>query len=285
MKKKINMAYRFSDSSKWADPWFVDLSANEKLMFIYMCDNCDIAGFLDLSLKKMAFDLSLDNEDVKVCFKGLESRYFTSIDRRAIFIKNFIKHQKNLPLNENNKAHQGIFKRFETYSDRFEVDLFQYITKGKHIKFKGLVSPTGNGNGIIELLDYKKGVDFEIFWNMYAYKVGSKEIVKKKWDSLQKIIQDKIIETLPLFLKHHPVKQFRPHPETYLNNQRWNDEIDENTPIQGIDNKYPIVYSRKFESTLQGADLQEYWKWLRDNGYVPQRDMQRNIVDWIKKAS
>lgn len=278
------MAYRFSDSSKWSDPWFVDLSANEKLMFIYMCDNCDIAGFLDLSLKKMAFDLSLEAEEIKVCFKGLESRYFTSIDRRAIFIKNFIKHQKNLPLNENNKAHQGIFKRFESYSDRFEVDLFQFITKGKHIKFKGLVSPTGIGNGIIELLDYKKGVDFEIFWNLYAYKVGNKELINKKWDGLPPSIQDKIITTLPLFLKHHPDKKFRPHPETYLNNHRWNDEIDENTPIQTGENKYPIFYSKKFESSLNGKELADYWKYLRDSGYTAKKDSQQRTIDWVKAS-
>ena len=45
------MAYRLTDTAKWDDPWFIELKPNEKLLFNYLCDNCDTAGFYELSMK------------------------------------------------------------------------------------------------------------------------------------------------------------------------------------------------------------------------------------------
>ena len=44
------MAYRFTDTNKWHDAWFSSLKPLEKLLFNYLCDNCDIAGFIEINL-------------------------------------------------------------------------------------------------------------------------------------------------------------------------------------------------------------------------------------------
>jgi hypothetical protein len=67
--------------------------------------------------------------------------------------------------------------------------------------------------------------EFELFWDMYDYKKGNKDKTKKTWDSLTVEIQDKIFETLPFFKLDYPDKKFRPHPATYLNGKRWNEEL------------------------------------------------------------
>ncbi len=72
-------------------------------------------------------------------------------------------------------------------------------------------------------------IDFYVFWNLYEKKVGSKSKCEKKWNNLNLETQQKIIETLPKFKNSIKDKQYQPHPETYLNQERWNDDIQSNT--------------------------------------------------------
>ena len=71
----------------------------------------------------------------------------------------------------------------------------------------------------------KTNIEFEKFWDLYNYKVGSKSKVLKKWESLTDLDRNMIMEHLPEYIKSTPDKQFRKHPATYLNNQSWEDEI------------------------------------------------------------
>jgi hypothetical protein len=143
------MAYRYSDTLKWQDEWFVDLSSIEKLLFMYLCDNCDIAGFFELSYRKIAFDLNSKEAEIKGAIKGLEKAVFMSDDEKCLLVKNFIRHQKNIPINPDNKAHQGILKRISIYLPKFtNVTLnYQegYLGKGAN---KPLERGTANAIGI-----------------------------------------------------------------------------------------------------------------------------------------
>lgn len=68
-------------------------------------------------------------------------------------------------------------------------------------------------------------ISFDIFWDLYNKKVGSKDSCLSKWNKLKNEERQKIIDTLPTFLKSISDKKFQPHPQTYLNQSRWNDEI------------------------------------------------------------
>ena len=68
-------------------------------------------------------------------------------------------------------------------------------------------------------------IDFNVFWNIYNKKVGAKSKCEKKWNNLKDETRQKIIDTLPAFIASIRDKQFQPFPETYLNQERWNDEI------------------------------------------------------------
>ena len=109
------MAYRFTNTDKWSDAWFSELKPNEKLLFNYLCDNCDIAGFIELTPKKYAYDIGTDLKTIKGALEGLQRGLTYSENSDCLYINNFLKHQKNIPLNENNKAHVGIIKRFNIY--------------------------------------------------------------------------------------------------------------------------------------------------------------------------
>lgn len=71
--------------------------------------------------------------------------------------------------------------------------------------------------------DKEINVSFDCFWDLYDKKVNSKDC-KKKWEKLKDEERQKIIDTLPAFLSQIKDKQFQPHPATYLNQKRWNDE-------------------------------------------------------------
>ena len=159
------MAYRFTNTDKWNDSWFSELKQLEKLLFMYMCDNCDIAGFIEININRFSTDLCSSKDTIKGALKGLERGLIFSESEDCVYVKNFLKHQKNLPLNEKNKAHLGIIKRFELYKNKFKIsNIEEFINQD----FKPLQRGYGIGIGnitdnIISLKDETWRENFEIY--------------------------------------------------------------------------------------------------------------------------
>jgi len=139
------MAYRYTNTDKWCDYWFSNLKPIEKLLFNYLCDNCDIAGFIEINIKRWSIDIGTNNTTIEGAMKGLSRGFIYSISNDCVYIRNFLRHQKNLPLiPEKNPAHRGIIKRFDQYSDKFGIlNVYEFI-EGASV---GLGRGTGNGNG------------------------------------------------------------------------------------------------------------------------------------------
>lgn len=147
------MSIRFTDTDKWGDAWFGSLSAKSKLLFMFLCDNCNIAGIIEVNKNIWSALTSLSISDINKSLNELEKCYIKSSDDECIFIKNFLKHQKNLPINTNNKAHIKILTTFENYKYKFENkdinDLINIpLSRGIKGGSKGDESPTGIGIGI-----------------------------------------------------------------------------------------------------------------------------------------
>lgn len=70
---------------------------------------------------------------------------------------------------------------------------------------------------------------FAEFWNLYPRKVG-KRVAQKSWDRLTAQEQSDVLEALPNHLKYWKLKNtesdYIPHPATWLNQGRWEDELD-----------------------------------------------------------
>ncbi len=139
------MAYRFTDTVKWNDTWFCELKPLSKLLFLYLCDQCDIAGFLELNVKKISFDLGTGKQEVERSVKEVSNKLIYSKDKRFIFIKKFLQHQRNLPLKETNKAHIAIINLLNQNLQLFDfTSINQYFEGGS----KGDRPPLGNGDSI-----------------------------------------------------------------------------------------------------------------------------------------
>lgn len=144
------MPYRYTATEKWDDPWFIALKRDEKIFFNYLCDKCDCAGFLEVSTKKICSDLDMEPNEVKTIFKAIRKAYWLSIDKSIVYIKTFLKHQKNLPLNKNNNSHVGVYKCFEKYKNRFNENILIEVHREYKIALmqgatQGLASGYGNG--------------------------------------------------------------------------------------------------------------------------------------------
>lgn len=66
---------------------------------------------------------------------------------------------------------------------------------------------------------------FEDFWDEYDKKVGNRKKIEKKWRSIKQDEKQKIMEYIPNYKIAQPEKRFRKNPETFLNNESWNDEL------------------------------------------------------------
>jgi hypothetical protein len=80
----------------------------------------------------------------------------------------------------------------------------------------------------------KVNIPFDVFWDLYDKKIGNKNKVEKKWIKLSDETRQKIIDTLPAFKKQISDKAYQPFAETYLNNERWNDELQTKKRMEKI---------------------------------------------------
>lgn len=133
---------RFTDTCKWDDPWFRGLPGVHKLVFLYIIDRCNNAGFWEIDMDSMAFHTKLKQEHLDGALKGL----IRGIKEASgwVWVRRFLRHQKNEPLNPGNPAHKQIIALVSDQLERFEsVSEFKEFTG----PFMGLFSPIGTGTG------------------------------------------------------------------------------------------------------------------------------------------
>ena len=231
MEKENDMAYRYTNTDKWRDGWYSKLSVLQKLLFNYLCDNCDVAGFLEVTPKIWAIEIGCTEKDILAALQGLSRVLIFSKDQDCLYIRNFLKHQKNLPLNENNNAHLGIMRRFENYSHKFDIqDVNEFLLRETEGAKEGLTSPTGKGNGkgkgkdlsIVKLFyekelkesnnnpEYKKMIDFMFGDN----------ILKQSLDKCL-LMEDQITYEIFLKLKKKAQDNNKPLLDTLLSFEKY----------------------------------------------------------------
>jgi len=133
---------RFSETDKWKDEWFSSLNPIEKLVFLFLIDSCDNAGFFELNQRLNSFLIGISEAEYLGAIKGLNRGLLGAKDGKVFWIKKFLFHQKNLPLNAENNAHKQIILILSQKKDLFSSDILQYLGADK-----GLFSPIGKGKG------------------------------------------------------------------------------------------------------------------------------------------
>jgi hypothetical protein len=130
---------RFTDIDKWKRKWFRTLPLESKVLFEYLRDNCDNAGFIEIDEEIISLYTGISIRGLEGAFKGLNGSFIQN--GNMVWIKNFLFHQKNLPLNINNNAHKQIINLIQ-----FNLKLFPEIPNLLGAQ-EGLFSPPGKGKG------------------------------------------------------------------------------------------------------------------------------------------
>lgn len=133
---------RFTETAKWDDPWFRALPGHAKLAFLYIVDRCDNAGFWEIDKDGMQFQTKLSQAHCEGALKALERGLIEASG--WVWVRTFLKHQKNETLNPENPAHRQIIALIKNQTIRFPECLLLLPKEGAS---KGLQSPIGIGIG------------------------------------------------------------------------------------------------------------------------------------------
>jgi len=140
---------RFTETTKWMDPWFTGLSLDAKIAFWYITENCDAAGVWDPNFRmaNFAFGRDIDWGSVQAEFKD---RVFVLKCGKWV-VEKFVEFQYGT-LSEECHPHRKVLELLKHHG--------LTISKGRLRVGKGY--PKGTGRGKEEDNKGSEGVEFVV---------------------------------------------------------------------------------------------------------------------------
>jgi len=112
----------FTETEKWRDPWFRGLSAPAKILWWYLCENCNKIGVVDLDLKLATFDCGLKITPEHILELGDRVEH---VSDKKFFIPQFIFFQ-NGNLSPNSPPHKKVIQLVEQFGLIKDGPVFRY---------------------------------------------------------------------------------------------------------------------------------------------------------------
>lgn len=185
------MAKRFTDTEKWKKPFIRGLQGPYKLLWLYICDDCDHAGIwqVDMEVASIRIGEPLDFDKALLSFG---SKVIPFDNGNKWFIPSFLEFQYPSGLNPDNRAHSSIIHLLEKYNlkissnkpltstlqGRKDMDMVKDMVKDKNNK--GEINFYFTGYEIVELWDRWKNYKYDHF--KFKYKTLQSE--QAAFDSL-----------------------------------------------------------------------------------------------------
>lgn len=226
---------------------FLEMPISTQALYFHLGMNADDDGFV--SPKRVMRVIGAADDDLKML---KAKRFILPFETGVVVIKHWLIH--NLiradmykeTLHKNEKNILGLNESGAYTELRDGVSPLRQIEPPEWLKRRRGELCTANGTHAarrlgkvrigkdsittnIKQVEVKKS--FDDFWLMYPRKVEKKK-AKEKWDRLNWEVQEKILKDIPSRLEDEQWKRgYIPHPTTYLNGERWNDEIVKEKPL------------------------------------------------------
>lgn len=238
--------YRQVYISFWEDTKVTDdFTAEDKYFMLYLLTNnkTNLIGCYEISAKQIAYDMGYSVD----CIRNLLDRFekihkiiVYNLENKEILIKNWGKYNWNT----SPKLESALIKGVESVkTDQFREWLKSVVTSNKLIPYAYPIDTvcekkaypmdttvTVTDTDTVSDSDIKENTEshFSAFWESYPRKESKEKT--KQWFMKNKPseeLQSKILEALERFKKTEQWqdKQFIPHPTTWLNQKRWEDEV------------------------------------------------------------
>lgn len=78
---------RFTDTDKWSDPWFASLPKEGKLVWQFLCDRCDEAGFWTINLRDLTHFTEANRKDWDAFLAAAEANRVRVIGEKVWLVK------------------------------------------------------------------------------------------------------------------------------------------------------------------------------------------------------
>ena len=111
------MAKRFTDTEKWKKPFIRGLQGAYKLLWLYICDDCDHAGIWQVDIEVAAIRIG-EKIDSKEAIKSFDEKIIIFDKGNKWFIPSFLEFQYPSGLNPDNRAHNSVIILLEKYNLR-----------------------------------------------------------------------------------------------------------------------------------------------------------------------
>jgi|694.fasta_scaffold31658_7 hypothetical protein len=134
---------RLVETDRWKDAWFIDLHPNAKLLLSYLYDNCDESGFIDLNYSLWVTQLKMNKEDIITSLKLLQPALLSD-KKKKLFIIDFLKHQKKLPLTKGVEESDWIINKLKSNLEKFESNAPIKNILDNHIEALGKTTKSGS---------------------------------------------------------------------------------------------------------------------------------------------
>ncbi len=248
------MSKRFTETNKWCNPWFRKLDPKRKLLWVYLTDNCDQAGVIEIDWELATFQIG-----TRVCAKDLdafEGRVAT-LPKDKLWIRTFVQFQYG-KISRECKPHNPVFAALDrhglTEADLTEplvetgVDgetkgnesLSDRLSKGMPKAIEGVIKPSPRVEEEEEEKEKEKEnardpilfIDADVIYAAYPRKQGRQDAIRAIAKAMTKCEPEKLLSATVAYAAAvarwpEDARKFVPHPATWFNGGGYEDDPKE----------------------------------------------------------